>query len=421
MIYNLLLRTYNAVFYIIAIFSLLLLFGKFKEKTRQRLLLNKIPKNNDKYIWLHGASVGEVLSAESLINSLLNKYPFIKIIITSHTKTSKNIVVNKFDNNRVIHRYLPYDCGILVKKFLKRYNPITVLWLEQDFFPIFLANIHKRKIPLLLLNARISDKSFLKWKKLKFIISKILNYFDVIYPMSLNNKKKLDKLSGKDNKFIGNLKYTNITSKEIIANKFASEITILQKYLGNSLVLTALSTHRSEELLIAKIHYKLKEAGINLKTVIIPRHIERMDLILKDFAKNNFKASLFSQLKEEVDIVLVDSMGKTGMFCLQADITFIGKSLYLKGGHNLLEPLSVGTPVIFGKNMGNFKDIVLDTLQNQAGIKVKTEKDLYEELLEIFNNPQKLQQLKNNTDFVQKNNQDILKNFMGEISCRLKI
>jgi len=420
-IYNLLLKIYNLIFYIIAVFSLLWLFGKFKEKIKQRLLLSKTPLSSYKYIWLHGASVGEVLSAQSLINSLLKQYADYKIIITSHTQTSKSLIVNNF-NKRVQHHYLPYDCGYLVKKFLKRYNPAIVLWMEQDFFPIFLASIHKNKIPLLLLNARISNTSFRRWRKLKFIISRILGYFNEIYPMSLNHKKKLDKLSSRDNKFIGNLKYTNISAKEEIINKFAQEKILLDNYLQDSLALVALSTHKLEEDMMAGIHCKLKNNGLNLKTIIIPRHIHRIPDILKSFAKNNIQAVLFSEITTNPkDIVIVDSMGIASLFCTAADITFIGKSLYLKGGHNLLEPLSMGSPVIFGKHMGNFKDIVFDTLQHKAGIKVIDEKDLYNKLLEVLNNKDALQQMKANTSFVQKDKTDILKNFMGEISCCLKI
>ncbi|MDR2007496.1 MAG: hypothetical protein LBQ34_00795 [Alphaproteobacteria bacterium] len=421
MIYNLLLRLYNLIFSIIAIFSIFWLSGKNKEKFRQRLCLNKVLQDNSKYIWLHGASVGEVLSAQALVNGLLKKYPECKIIITSHTKTSQNLIAKNFDN-RVLHQYLPWDCNYLVKKFLKRYNPVLVLWMEQDFFPIFLANINKKQIPLLLLNARMSNTSFRRWKKLKFIIGRILGYFNVIYPMSLNHKKKLDKLGAKNTKFLGNLKYTNIANREEIVNKFSSEKAVLNNYLQDSPVFVALSTHKTEEDMIARIHLKLKDSGINLKTIIIPRHVERIEDILKNFAKNGVQSTLFSEISNNpADILMVDSMGIAGIFCAVADITFMGKSLYLKGGHNLLEPLAVGSPVIFGKHMGNFKDIVFDTLNHKAGIRVIDENDLYNKLLGVFSNKEYLSQLKANTNFLAQDKQRILINFMSEVACYLKI
>ena len=421
MIYNFLLRLYNFIFYIIAFVSLLLIpFARNKQKIKERLCLKYNKKSNSKYIWIHGASVGEVLSAKSLINHLLDKYKNqFRIIITSHTETSKSVIESTF-GSKVEHHYLPYDCGLLVNKFIKNYNPSLVLWLEQDFFPIFLSKINKSRIPLLLLNARISDTSFKRWKKIRFIIANILNYFSAIYPMSVFNKEKIDLLNDKDNKFIGNLKYSNVLSinKEVLIEDD------IAKHFKNYLVFTGLSLHATEEDIIINLYNNLKSQDIKFKIILIPRHINKINQILSSFKEHNIKVNLYSEINQSSklsDIVLVDTMGKVNSICSFSDLTFIGKSLYVKGGHNLLEPLSVGSPVIFGSNMGNFKDIVNDTLLSKAGIEVATEQELVDMTLYLFKNKSSLEELKNNTSFVQKQGKDIIKKLEGEIDCYLKI
>lgn len=419
-IYKLLLNIYNFLFYIIVLISMVILpFAKNRQKIKERLLLAKKTISNKKYIWIHGASVGEVLSAKTLINHLLVKYKDeFQIIITSHTETSKNIIETTFSNS-VEHHYLPYDCGFLASKFIKNYNPSLVLWLEQDFFPIILSKISNKKIPLLLLNARISDSSFKKWKKIHFIIFNILSYFNDIYPMSTYIADKINFLNGKDNKFIGNLKYSNV---EITKEVFEEEKKIIS-YFDNYLILTILSFHFGEEEIIINLYNYLKKNGVNVKIIAIPRHINKKKQILANFKEHDIKTTLYSEihkLSSIEDIILLDAMGKTNIICSFSDLAFIGKSLYIKGGHNLLEPLSVGCPVVFGKNMGNFKDIVDDTLNNKAGLEVNSEQELAEKVLYLFKNKAILIELKNNTSFVQKQGQNIIKNLEGAIDCYLR-
>ncbi len=425
-IYKFLLILYNFIFYIIAMTAIFrLLIKSNREKIQDRLLLSKRIKQDKKYIWIHGASVGEVLSAKSLVFLLLKKYGNkIQILITSHTETSKHIVESVFNHNQVEHHYLPYDCNFLVNKFIKKYNPSAVFWLEQDFFLIFLSKINKQKIPLILLNARISDISFKRWKKVKIIISNILKYFDAIYPMSTFNKQKIDFLNKKDNKFIGNLKYSNILSKEEILTSFEKESKKIKSYFNNYNIISMLSIHQGEEDIVLNLYKNIKQQNIKTKIIVIPRHINKIKYMEYFFKKNNIKITLYSEvqnLSALEDVILIDSMGKTNFLCYISDITFIGKSLYMLGGHNLLEPLSVGCPVIFGKNMGNFKDIVQDTLKNNAGLEVLNEKQLSDKILYLLKNKTALEELKNNTLFVQKEGSYIIKNLEREIDCYLKI
>lgn len=426
LIYKLILALYNIIFYIVCLISIFRLTIKSsREKIKGRLLLDKKEVKNKKYIWIHGASVGEVLSSKKLVNLLLQKYGnSVQIIITSHTETSRKIVNSSFNKNQVEHHYLPYDCGFLANKFINRYKPVGVIWLEQDFFPIILGKIHKKRIPLLLLNARFSNTSFKRWLKVKCIIKNILNNFDAIYPMSIFNKEKLDCLSDRDNKFIGNLKYTNILPKEEILSPLKEGIENIKIYLDGYNILVMLSMHIGEEEIINNLYKKLQKNNPKTKIILIPRHINKIDKIQSFLSKKGIKTSLYSQIntKENIeDLLIIDEMGKTNLICSLADITFIGKSLYMKGGHNLLEPLSVGCPVIFGKNMGNFRDIVEDALEYNSAVEISNEEELAEKVIYLFNNKKELEELKRNSLFVQKEGVEIIKKLEREINCHLKI
>ncbi len=388
-------------------------------KIKQRLLIHSESKKGH-YIWLHGASVGELLSASRLLQELLYKYPDIKFLVTSHTLTSKEVILKRFPT-KVEHHYLPYDTTILVRKFLKKYNFKLIIWLEQDLFPITLKEINFCNIPLLLLNARMSDKSFLIWSKFRYIAKTLLSFFTMIFPSSYEDEYKIATLTKGNIKFIGNLKYTNVS----LDCKTELDTKILQKQVQDKFIWTALSTHSGEEEAILNIHRRLNKNNCDVFTIIIPRHINRVEQIVKQFRdKYNVEPVLYSKITDYApkNILLVDTVGYVDHFCVISSVVFIGKSLFKKksGGHNILEPLSKGTPVVFGKYMDNFKSFREECLERNAGIEVSDEENLYNVLYDLYNNKSKLSQLRSNTKFVFKKSANILDNYMIEIANHLK-
>jgi 3-deoxy-D-manno-octulosonic-acid transferase len=368
-------------------------------------------------IWIHGASVGEVLSVESLIGEIIKTHPNYKILITSHTQTSKEIIEKRF-KGLAKHHFLCLDSGFLVKKFIKLYKPKLVLWLEQDFLPIHLSVIKKHNIPLLLLNARMSDGSFKRWSKLSFIIKNILANFNEIFANSLLDKKKYEVLSSKTLKYLGNLKYTNLIADKSLELNNNQEFLKLQKAYAGFKVMVYLSTHEKEEELAIDIHKNLKGKLSNLKTIIIPRHVKRIPSLMMGLG--NEKLSLYSNWQslnmEDPDVLMVDSMGKTDMFMAIANLVYIGKSMYKKssGGHNILEPLAFGVPAIFGQYMGNFKGLVSECLDAKACVMVSTEEELKNRISSILMDKE-LQELKQNTSYVFTYKKTILENTLKEI------
>ncbi|MFL1780695.1 3-deoxy-D-manno-octulosonic acid transferase [Candidatus Hepatincolaceae symbiont of Richtersius coronifer] len=423
--------------------------ANLKTKLKQRLGFNlkksstAAPSFKSPIIWVHGASVGEIISAEALIKTIKLIYPHYYFIITSHTLTSQIVIANRF-KDFATYQYLPFDCLKLAHKFLLYYKPHLVLWLEQDFLPVFLSQIKKKNIPLYLLNARISDKSFKHWQKFKGLTAKILDNFTKIYPMSLDNEVKFNSLAyftskssvqelpitPKKTRFLGNLKYTNLVNLDI-SSHFNVEINNLAKYhnLKNYLidkkVFLALSTHADEEKIITNLHIKLKQDFANLVTIIIPRHVIRTEKLIKEL--NPLNNSTFIQVYSESfldyksEIILIDTTGEVAAFCALASVVFIGKSLSAKykGGHNLLEPLSLGCCVLFGPNMHNFKDLVKDCLDYNAGFMVQDEIQLHNKIKELFLSPTLLNHCKINSNFAKAKAPIILNKYIEELKCFL--
>ena len=401
------------------IYILLILITKIINIKNVRFLqLLAKNKHNTKngIIWIHGASVGEVLSAKELINTMQQNYSNYTIFITYHTYTAKHIVENNFNNN-VKHQFLPIDAPILIKKFLKDNNIKLVLWLEQDFIPNWLHYIKKHNIPNLLINARMSLRSFKRWQKLKLLIKPILNNFNIILPMSYFDYEKYKNLGAKNIKNLGNLKYTNIKKDNILSNEYDK----LQMLYKNYNVMLYLSTHEGEEDTAIEIHKFLSSYINNFVSIIMPRHPNRAKEILETslYKKNIILYSDFDLNKAEKpkEVLIVDSIGKTDIFTKLAKIVYVGNSLVKTkgGGHNILEPMKFNKPVIFGNKMDNFKSISEDCLNNNAGIMVKNEEELKNRLLSLFNNSKDLEKMSLNTEYVFKEGNKILQEYLKEV------
>jgi 3-deoxy-D-manno-octulosonic-acid transferase len=420
LIYNLLFIIFSNSMYLV--YLILKIFSINNIKLNNRLGIN-LPPIAKSIIWIHGASVGELNSTKSLILKLLNQYPNHHVLITSHTKTSKQIILNDFKNqSNITHLYLPYDSKIIIKKFLSSYNIKLVLWIEQDFFINILNNIAKKNIPLLLLNARMSEKSFKKWLKLDFFIKPLLNKFHNIYAMSMNDANRFALLSGKDINYIGNLKYTNLSNYN--ANIDINLYNKLNAHFANHQIFLALSTHNQEEDIIIRTHLRLIKHIPNLLTIIIPRHINRVKNITNKLRKN-YKVNIdIWENNNEVlnnNIIMVNKMGYTNLFCSLSPITFIGRSLstFKKGGQNLLEPISCRSIPVFGIYMHNFKNITQEVLELKAGFEVDNEDALYNILQKLYDNNTLVKETRKNTLEIIKKQGDILNKHMEAIQCYL--
>ena len=322
---------------------------RFREKFGFYSKINNIKDT----IWIHGASVGEILSIVPIIQKFEEDKKIRRILITSST-TSSSYIFSKFNFKKTIHQFYPYDLSFITKVFINHWKPKVAIFVDSEVWPNMFKNLHKKKIPLILLNARITNKSFKKWKYFPGFSKNIFNKITMALPQNNETKKYLKSLGTKNIKFLGNIKFFGNTNKKKRQN------TSLKKQFSNKKILCAASTHQKEEMFIARVHKELKPEIKNLITIIIPRHINRKNEIIKELKNLDLNFQLHTSAKKlnnNTDIYLVDTYGEATKFYSLSKLTFLGGSLIPHGGQNPLEPAREGNFILYGPHIENFKEV----------------------------------------------------------------
>ena len=297
-----------------------------EDRIRYKEKLSKIDikRNKGFLIWFHVASVGEAMSALPLIESCIEDEKINIILITSITLSSGKILEKKYHkNSKVIHQFLPLDVLPFTKKFLKHWKPNLSIFIDSEIWPNLILQIKEEKIPLLLLNARITKKSFNRWKLIINFAKKIFEKFDLCIASNKESEQYLKILGVKNIKNYGNLKFS--PSKKNLNNKL--DINFLDR-IKNRKIWCAASTHPGEEIICANSHLKIKKNYSNVLTIIIPRHIDRAKKIKEELANLNLKAAFYSNINEldkNTDILIVDSYGESLKFYNIVNCVFVGK------------------------------------------------------------------------------------------------
>ena len=348
-------------------------FLRFKEK----FTFFSKKRKDGKLIWFHGASVGEILSIVKLVRELEKKSNIKQILITSTTLSSANIF-KKLKFQKTIHQFFPIDTNFFSERFLSYWKPNLVIFIDSEIWPNMLLNLKKKSIKHILLNARITKKSFKKWKKLGSFSNILFQNFDAAYPQNLETHSYLKKFKVKKIKNLGNLKF--------LSNTFNSDNSInknLQKFLKKKIFWCAASTHKGEEIIAANIQLELQKKNKNFFTIIIPRHVQRSIEIANDLQKMGLKTHLHTSQKKidkKTQVYIVDTYGETLAFYKRCKIIFLGKSLTAEGGQNPLEPLRYNCKVLHGPKVSNFKDIYKELNKNSIAIKVNSKNQLSEKI-----------------------------------------
>lgn len=336
--------------------------------------LGFIKNTSDKsVIWLHAVSVGEVIAAKPLIEGMLSSYPKYQVLITTTTPTGSDRVTAIFSeqirDEKVVHTYFPYDLLGSVSRFIKVFKPLALIVVETEIWPNLYAKCHQQHIPVVMVNARLSEKSTQSYLKIKGLVTETLSKVNVVAVRSKIDAKRFIQLGAEQDKVkeIGNIKYD--------IRKDKKQITKSKKYLGifnkesrnRDLVFVAASTHKGEDEKIIFIFLSLLKKYPGLKLVLVPRHPERFEEVYeqcKEQLTDQLNLSRHSDTKKSLDskmqksnVVLGDSMGEMQMWFALADIAFIGGSLMEVGGHNPLEATLFGVPVVSGPHMFNFEDV----------------------------------------------------------------
>jgi len=395
----------------------IILVRLLKKKENPKRFIEKLGfftkhRSKGKLIWFHGASVGEFQSIVPLLEKLEKSKKISQILITSNTLSSSK-VISKIKLKKISHQFFPIDNDLIIKKFINHWKPSLAFFVDSEIWPNTLINLNKEKIPTILINGRITRKSYKKWIKLKNFSKSIFNKFDLCLSSNKETVSFLKKLGAKNIKYFGNLKYSQSENEKI---ELDSQ-TI--KFISSKTVWCASSTHNLEEKFAGVIHNKLKKKYKNLLTVIIPRHIDRKEKIEEQLSKLGLKVHLHepkSRINKDTDIYLVNSFGKTKSFYSIIKNVFLGGSLVKHGGQNPLEAVRYNCNILHGPNISNFSEIY-KFLYNQKISKKVINLNQTINILEKLLNSKKSQ--KNIKDKINKIGQKILKKNIDEINLIL--
>ena len=371
---------YNILINIFSIFAKIYLRVRIKKNKEhpkrylEKLSVIDLPKNTNRLVWFHVASVGEFLSIVPIIDQFLKDRLFEKILVTSITLSSSEIFDRKYKkNNNIIHQFLPIDKSKFIKTFLKHWSPSIVILVESEIWPNLIFEVKKTNIPLILLNARITSKTFAKWIFIKGFAKKIFQQFDLCLSSNKETNFFLEKLGVKKIKNFGNLKFSS--NLKIAPN--SENINLGKK----NKVWCAISTHDPEEIVCANSHLKLKSNYDNLLGIVIPRHISRVNSIEESLLNMNLKVQLVSQstvVKDKTDILIVDTYGEVAKYLSLSNLAFLGGSLINHGGQNPIEAVKLGCKVSHGPNVQNFKEIYEYLSNMKLSNLVNDETELYD-------------------------------------------
>lgn len=353
------------------------------KRFNERIGKPSMKRPEGKLIWFHGASVGESLSMLPLINKLLENYSDAHIMVTTGTVTSAEVMGKRLPE-RAFHQYIPIDNPKFVTRFIKHWHPDLVLWFESDLWPALLSGIKRKNIPLILVNGRISNKSFKRWQQFDFISKELLGCFTYCLGQSEEDAYRLRVLGAKDSMCLGNLKYAGI-NPPVDADKKAE---ILEQIEGRPLWAVS-STHSDEELKIGKFLKRVIEKVPGLITIIAPRHPNRGSEIQEQLNALGLKTALRSKgekISKTTDVYIADTIGEVGIWYDMAPIVFIGGSLIPHGGQNFMEPSRFRDAVLVGPHMHNFTDAMNRAKKADAVIQVNDVVELEESLLQLLTN-----------------------------------
>lgn len=399
--------------YFIIIFIRLLIGKEDIRRVKERFAIGKHRQYNRFLVWIHAASVGESMIALNLVDNISKRYPDIRFLVTSWTQSSAKILSSKLPKIAT-HQLLPIDNIIFTKIFLKNWQPNLGIFIESELWPATI-NEAAKECQLLLVNARMSDKSFESWKKSKGFFQLIVKNFNKVIVQSERDLQKFNELGILSTTNLGNIKFAN---EKLPVNQ--EELVKLSKHLKDKRVIVFASTHPEDEEIILPIIKNLKKQVTDCYIILIPRHPERVRSILDNCIAQDLSATAKSKNDLPIlidDLYIVDKFGEMGLFFSISSISFIGGS-FKQGGHNLLEAAHFYNCVIFGPDMSKNTDIAQHVLKNKAAIQIKSSDELLNKLQYLLDPSHSIElknYQKNSLKFV-KGNQKILDEYLQIIT-----
>jgi len=318
---------------------------------QERLGYPGLARPEGSLIWMHGASVGEVLSLLPLINLILRHDGRSHVLVTSGTVASGQIMGERLPA-RSLHQFIPIDQPSAIRRFLDHWRPDLAVWVESELWPNLINETRSRNVPMALINARMSEKSYRRWRCLPFVIKPLLQSFQFCIAQSAVDAGRLEALGAFLVAYHGNLKSAALP---LTVNQ--DDLHELKALIGSRPCWVAASTHAGEDEIVGLAHRQLRAQFPDLLTVLVPRHTDRGDTVFDNLGKTGLtvaRRSRDSKIKPNTDIYLGDSMGEMGLYLRLSNIVFIGGSLVEHGGQNPLEAARLDCTVLFGPYMFNF-------------------------------------------------------------------
>lgn len=352
----------------------------------ERLGISAEPRPAGRLIWLHAASMGEAASVMPLLHRLHAEFPGTILLLTTVTVTSAQYAAERLPRG-ALHQFAPVDTPQAVDAFLTHWRPDLAVFVESELWPNMLFSTHEREIPMLLLNARLSARSFARWQKMGGVIRTMLACFDTIHAQSEADADRLEQLAARKVLRLGNLKYA---APPLEAD--AAEVERLRTAIGARPCWLAASTHPGEEGAASAVHQALKETFPDLLTIIVPRHSKRGEEIVALLSGKGTVArrSAHEALTPATEFYVADTMGELGIFYRLAPVVFVGGSLVPHGGQNPFEPARLGCAVIYGPHMENFNEFCAVLETHGAAVAVSTAEALQEAVAALLGNPARM-------------------------------
>jgi len=418
--------TYSAIFYLLMpIIVLRLIYRAIKApayaaRWSERFGFVGAVKSSEDIIWLHAVSVGETLAAVPLVKALQATYPDHRLLVTCMTPTGSERIRVVFGDS-VDHCYAPYDTPGAVARFLDRLTPKMLLIMETELWPNTVAACYQRQIPVVLANARLSEKSARGYGRVRQLSTPMFSQLTAVAAQHRDDGTRFEALGLPSERLYisGNIKFDLDLSVQVKLN--AQQLIQQWHSQEQRPVLLAASTHRGEDELILQAFSQIKQHIDNVLLVLVPRHPERFGQVAGLCVDAGFTVVRRSSndTVDEADILLGDSMGELMTFYGACDIAFVGGSLVANGGHNMIEPAAWGKPVLSGSSVFNFTEV--SRLLTEAGglILVETPAALAETVIQLIRNPRRAQQMGQQAQQVAEANRGALEKLLTVIDRSL--
>jgi 3-deoxy-D-manno-octulosonic-acid transferase len=321
-------------------------------------------------VWMHAASVGETNAVVPLIERILESD--INLVLTTGTVTSAKVADDRL-GGRIIHQYVPLDLKPAVSNFLDHWRPDLAIIAESEIWPMTILELGARRVPQVLVNGRLSDRSYASWKKRAFLAEALFENLAHVVAQSEVDGERFASLGARPVTVSGNLK---VDTTPLPVDDAA--LGQLRRQIGARRTWAAVSTHDGEEAIAGEVHAMLKRGHPHLLTIIVPRHPERAGDIVALLTARGLKVarrSLQEPIVSDTDVYLGDTIGEMGLYLRLTEIAFVGRSLTAEGGQNPLEPAMLHTAVLSGVNVQNFRD-AYQRLIDRGGAKLVRDRDM---------------------------------------------